>query len=152
MELIIVNVLLFGFMALVFAVAGYMIHAYMTTVEAVGDLDFDEKAFEEVIQVDPCDSLQLARLGPLVEQVGVIRVASGRHDPSQVSRFLMHSMTTAGGDWFPDGDAYQIWVLDSCGAIHHVIQTRDREAAARVTRALVVGLAAEPHDPDSILV
>lgn len=96
-------------------------------------LDLD-RAFDEEIAVDPVDHEQLQRLQPLVHEIRILRL------PQQ------------GGRHTPIGDVYDLYVIDSLGAIHEVMTTHDRRFVCSVGLQVAAGLDLELIDEEKLLV
>ena len=107
-------------------------------------LDEEERAFDEL--VDPDNPTQLTLLSPMVDRIGVLRV---HHSEPQRRQDIL-SLVGVGPEFDPEGEEYHVYVIDTLGAIHDVVSTRDVKQAGRVARKLVEGLNAPLDDPDAV--
>ena len=109
--------------ALMFALIGLSaaFGAYRSPMRRLGK---QERAFEEKIRANRTDEEQMARLRPLVDRVGLLKVGVGHGKAGVVFGF-------------------QVFVLDTLGAIHEVQTTHSATKALQTAQALAARLEAE---------
>ena len=87
-----------------------------------------DRAFDEIIRVQPYEKRQLRRLRPLVEHVGVVRVPAPIH---------------ANERYAPAREMHQVFVLDTLGEVHDVYDADGDAEAMGIVRHLAEELDAE---------
>jgi hypothetical protein len=120
----------------VLSVAAWLVVSGLRDAERMREYLEDEKrAFDEAIQIRPLNKAQILRLAPLVDEVAILRLPDerdhrGRHDPAR--------------------DQFHVFLVDTEGAVHDIVKTKDRQEAIELAVRIAQGMDVELVDREKI--